>query len=87
MCHVRRDGRTALMWAAYRVFTPDTVRLLISMRADLNMQDTTRNTGACWCRLRRNQPYRGDVLVLVLVLMPAPTQLCIGPCLTATAWR
>ena len=33
------------MWAAYRVFTSDTVRLLISMKADLNVQDNTRNTG------------------------------------------
>lgn len=38
------EGRTALMWAAMKDFSPDTTRLLVGLGASLNAQDNNGMT-------------------------------------------
>eukprot|EP01134_Creolimax_fragrantissima_P004582 CFRG4582T1 len=48
------DGRTPLMWAAYRVFTADTIRTLIALKSEIDTQDHTRNTALHWACFNGN---------------------------------
>eukprot|EP00124_Ichthyophonus_hoferi_P002484 Ihof_evm3s171 gene=Ihof_evmTU3s171 len=47
-------GRTPLMWASFRVFYSDSVRILLSMKASINLQDAVMNTAAHWAAGNNN---------------------------------
>eukprot|EP01137_Pigoraptor_chileana_P035831 Opistho-2@30477 len=49
------DGRTALMWACFRVFTPEMSRMLLVFHASIRIRDMSNSTALHWAACSNNR--------------------------------